>query len=153
MAKNPQENITIVLFCFDVWKQTCVILLPVGCSHDVTNLQHKRACQRTNELFCVGDRSRRNRTYGALLFLSDWTIITDSIASIMMISWRYHQQKIVNEYSLNINIYIYIISCIARIELMKAFFACVIIKCNKFLIKYFVYHYKPQRSFVLTHNM
>ncbi len=103
MAKNPPENIPIVLFCFDFWKQTCIILLPVGCDHDLTNLQHKRACQRTSALFCVGDQSRCNCTYGMLLFLSYWSIITDIIASIMMISWRYREQKIVNEYSPMIN--------------------------------------------------
>ncbi len=101
MVKNPPENIPIILFCFDFWKQMCVILLPVGCSHDLTNLQHKRACQRTSTLFCVGDQSRCNHTYGMLLFLSDWSIIIDIIVSITMISWWYLEQKIVNEYSPN----------------------------------------------------
>ncbi len=36
------------------------------------------------------------------MFLSHWSTITDIIASIPMISWQYREQKIVNEYSLNL---------------------------------------------------
>ncbi len=103
MAKNPPEKIPIVLFCFDFWKQTCVILLPVRCGHDLTNLQHNRAHQRTSALFCVGDQSSHDHTYGTLLFVSHWSTITDVIASITMIIWRYREKKIVNEYSPNYN--------------------------------------------------
>ncbi len=32
------------------------------CGHDLTNLQHKRVCQRTSAPFCVGDWSSHDRT-------------------------------------------------------------------------------------------
>ncbi len=137
MAKNPPENIPIILFCFDFWKQTCVILLPVGCSHDLTNLQHKKAHQRTSALFCVGDQSRCNCTYGTLLYLSDWSIITDDIMRITMISSRYRKQKIVNEYSPtwnrwnNLRKYRF---CYCQIVFLSSYPSCFAILSGHFLL-------------------
>ncbi len=69
MARNASENIPIVLFCFDFCKQMCVILLPVGCSHDMTNLPHKRLHQSSDTLFSVGDWSSHDCTYLSIILV------------------------------------------------------------------------------------